>query len=163
MIDSSFATLPFSPGNKTELKINAAGQVSVLSGYVQNAFARCIRTPKAPSNVPSQLIYTIEDAKVSYADVFRDGLFGDMKMLRTAVLRGNYITGEVKDSLHRFNYTQTDTVLLDSRQEIESGNYGFLSPAVPANSSFGSIWEPAAIVATIGVAVYLLFSVRKTN
>jgi hypothetical protein len=164
LVDSSFSGLPVQVSTKTELKVNASGQLSVLSGYIQNSFVKYVRANTSVAAAPArQLTYTLEDARISYDEVFRDGLIGDLKLVRASMVRGNYIATGDLDTLHRFLLTRVDTVLLSQKGEMESPGYTFLSPGVPAGSSFSSIWEPAAIVATIGVAVYLLFTVRKTN
>lgn len=163
LVDSSFSGIPAQVSAKTELKVNAAGQLSVLSGYIQNAFVKHVGASKFVGAPVGQFNYTVEDARVSYDEVYRDGIFGDLKLVRNSMLRGNYIMSGNLDTLHRFMITRVDTISLAQKQEVESSGYSFLTPTVPVGSSFSSIWEPAAIVATVGIAVYLLFTVRKTN
>lgn len=165
LIDSSFLHISGKLTSQSELKIISTGNQAVLYSNIQAAFARlkAHETVAQSTNGGTQLLYTIEDARIVYDNLSRDGIFGDAKITRRAILRGNILITPGDQNTQPFNFSSADTIRLESRQEVESGSYSFLSPNVPANTTFDTIWEPAAIIAAIGVAVYLLFSVRKTD
>ncbi len=165
LIDSSFLHITGESMHNADLKIITSGSHTVLYANIQAAFAR-MKSHSAGQSVGTstiQLVYTVEDAKIVYENLTRDGIFGDVKLIRKASLRGSFLVIPGDQTPQKFSLSSTDTIGLENRQQVESASYSFLSPVVPANTSFDTLWEPAAVVAAVGVAVYLLFSVRKTN
>jgi len=164
LIDSSFEKIPQTTLLNTQLKIVAPGNLAVLSSYVQSAFLRYAKAGE-PGNVLGNRVlnYTIEDAKVLYTEYEREGIFGETRLVRVASIQGNYLLSTQQEQLQKFIYFIADTIAINSISGFESSSIPFLSPANPPPHGFETLWEPIAIIATLVVTVYLLFTVRSTN
>lgn len=111
----------------------------------------------------TSVIYTIDDAKVKYSDVYKEGIFGDYKVKREIKFNGNYLiseNGTVKNS-EGFAFINTDIVDYDDIQEIENPSIPFTKGEVPAEPFFSSLVEPVVAIGSAAVAVILFFTVRS--
>ncbi|MGE5402014.1 MAG: hypothetical protein ACM3S2_16580 [Ignavibacteriales bacterium] len=107
--------------------------------------------------------YTIDMARVSYPDAFRDGLFGTYKVRREIVLKGSYVIlqkGRVGES-GSFNFSASDTVRYDDIKSLEDNSVPFTKGEIPSEPIISTIWEPVVALGTAAVAVYLFFTVRS--
>jgi hypothetical protein len=60
-----------------------------------------------------------------------------------------------------YRESSTDTIGLSDIGQVENPAYPFTRASVPAEGFFDTLAEPLIVLGAIGVAVYLLFSVRS--
>ncbi|MGE5499870.1 MAG: hypothetical protein ACM3Q2_17490, partial [Syntrophothermus sp.] len=75
----------------------------------------------------------IENARVFYPEIFRDGLFGGYLVKRNIVLTGNYIINQ-KNSISgagSFNFSRTDTISQSEIKELENPALSFTRGDLP--------------------------------
>lgn len=143
----------------SEVKVITPSSFAIYNSYISAMLAKQ-RT--AGISEGDFLAYTIEDAGVSYPELISDIVGADLRLVRSAHCSGNiYVNGS--SEIQKFSYSITDTVDYAYKDSVSNNSYGFLNPSIPSSSMFSSIWEPVAIIAALGVAFYLLFTVRKTN
>ena len=138
---------------------------SVFQNQVISDFTKLGRTVLAGSNKNTadvtRINYIIDNAKVKYGDMGRDGFFGDFIMPRGIKLSGSYsLSNRVVDS-QRFNLTYTDTVAVDDVKSIENSSFPFTEAEVPSEPFFSSLFEPVVAIGSAAVAVILFFTVRS--
>jgi len=105
-----------------------------------------------------QVEYNIEEAKVSYGEMFRDGLFGSYNIEREILLKGNYSSGH---KVKTFQLAFSDTLKYDDIRNCENPAYPFTQGEIPAEPFWSSLLEPAVVVGSAAAAIYLFFSVRS--
>ncbi|MGE5411988.1 MAG: hypothetical protein ACM3MI_13590 [Clostridiales bacterium] len=116
-----------------------------------------------PDSSSSSVYFTIDDAKVNYPEIFRDGFFGSYKLKREISLHGSYVIanrGAVKDS-HNFSFTSEDTIVQSDVKNLENQAFPFTRGEVPPEPLFSSLLEPVVALGTAAVVIYLFFSVRS--
>lgn len=107
------------------------------------------------------LNYVIEDAKVKYGDIFRNGLLGDYFVERIVMLSGGFTFqgGEIKTD--NFYYKNIDTVLYDEISSLENSAYPFSRGELPAEPFLSNIFEPIVALTTAAIVITLFFTVRS--
>lgn len=110
-----------------------------------------------------RILYAVDHAGVKYADTFRDGWFGALKVKRLSELGGSItVTDNARVRYSdRFYYSIADTVLYENLAELESRQYGFTQSAYPPEPVFENLIEPVIAVGAAAAAVYLFFAIRS--
>ena len=105
--------------------------------------------------------FTIDNAKVSYNDLFRKSIFGEFYTTRNLTLSGNYIVFSSDVKTHNFNFSYADTVSISDIKNIENPSYPFTQSQLPAEPFISSIYEPVIAVGASALTVILFFTVRS--
>jgi len=103
--------------------------------------------------------YKLEQITLHYSDVFRDGLFGSFLVNRYVKLMGISKIGD-EGKTNRFEYSISDTVLYSDISQLENIAYSFTSSEIPDEPFFSSAFEPAIVLGSTAIAVYLFFNIR---
>jgi hypothetical protein len=114
-------------------------------------------------NAQNKLLYNLEEVKINYTDVFKDGLFGTYLVKRESHLDGSFYlskNGNIGD-VNSFNHFLADTVLYSEISQLDNIAYSFTSADLPEEPFFSSTLEPVIAIGTAAVAVYLFFNIRS--
>ena len=109
------------------------------------------------------LNYNIDEVRINYSEVFRDGFLGTFLVNRKGELKGSYyisnnnIIGPTKE----FYYYITDSLVYADISKFENIAYSFTKADLPEVPFFSSALEPALAIGTAAVAVYLFFNIRS--
>jgi hypothetical protein len=105
----------------------------------------------------------ITDAKTEYQAPRRESLWGTEVMDRIVRLRGELRIDEggMLRARAPFSEELRDCVPVSSQQRIESTMIPATRSTVPAGGLFADVLEPVVLIAALGVAVLLLFTVRS--
>ena len=166
LVDSSVAGINQKVSTQyIKLNYSTGNDFSVFKNQVISDFVKLGRTVLADSNKNNtdvtSINYIIDNAKVKYGDMERDGFFGDFIMPREIKLSGSYsLSKRVVDS-QRFNFTYTDTVAVDDVRVIENSSFPFSESEVPSEPFLSSLFEPVVAIGSAAVAVILFFTVRN--
>ena len=155
LVDSSTAVLSqkLAGGNHT-ITVNVPADLNIFEGRIKGKLAL-----ESPSKETScEVIYTLENAKVEYTDISRDGLFGDYRVSRTVSIRGYYMNGR---GVNNFSLTAEDIIKLDDTEKLEYSSLPFTQGEKPEEPFFSTLYQPAIILAALAVTTYLFFSVRS--
>jgi hypothetical protein len=149
-------------GKSYFLKTVNPQEYATLAERARFAFSRAgvnVTNDSISSNV---IGYNIENAKIEYPDIFRDGWFGDYLIERRAELNGYYITktNGRTETAKPFAIIKTDTIAYDKIKQYELASLPFTQSSVPAEPFFSSLWEPIIAVGAVVVTVVLLFTTR---
>lgn len=142
--------------------IGAADYEILKSKVIQFLKYKDIRIAESENN-QNKLTYNLEEVKINYNDVFKDGLFGTYLAKREAYLNGSFFltkNGNI-DDVSSFNNSLVDTVLYSEVSQLENIAYSFTSAELPDEPFFSSTLEPAIAIGTAAVAVYLFFNIRS--
>lgn len=109
------------------------------------------------------LNYNIDEVKISYSEIFKDGIFGGYLVERSASISGSYLIkkSNVLEAAKAFNYSLRDSVLLTEISNLENIAYSFTRADLPDEPFFSSTLEPVIAIGTAAVAVYLFFNIRS--
>jgi len=109
--------------------------------------------------------FGIADARVSYSNIRRDGLFGQRVLDREVrlTLRGKIVDRRTGSLLLMKEWTEEreDGIGLSQIESLESYGLPMTKGVVPPEGFFSGLVEPLVLLGAIGVAVLLLFSVRS--
>ncbi len=110
-----------------------------------------------------KLTYTLNNAKVSYKDIFKDGILGTYLVERESNLNGSFFfeKNNMIGKVNKFNFSVLDTVMYDDVKKLENIAYQFSSAELPNEPFFSSLLEPAIAISSAAIAVYLFFSLRS--
>jgi len=167
LVDSSVVSfvnyLPSSE-NQINLKLELGTSYSFFSNRILNdLLKKGIKVHIYPSfkDDVSNVNYTIEEVKVHYSEIDRDGMFGDFLMPRKLSLKGNFSIDKKNIFTKNFNYTFLDTVNVNAVKSLENESFPFTKGEVPAEPFFSSITEPVIAISSAAVAVILFFTIRS--
>lgn len=105
--------------------------------------------------------YVIEDAKVTYGGIYRDGFFGDYFIPRFISLKGNFLTYGNPQSFNEFNFSFNDSIRFDEIHLVENESYPFTKGDIPPEPFFSGLFEPVIAIGTAALAIILFFTVRS--
>jgi len=105
--------------------------------------------------------YVIDDADVSYGEIFRDGWFGSYYVLRTVSLKGNFLIHGSSSYFDEFYFSFNDSIKYDDINSIENNSYPFTKGEIPSEPFFSGLFEPLVAIGTAAVAVILFFTIRS--
>ena len=105
--------------------------------------------------------YIIDNAKVNYEDISREGIFGSYFVKRNLTLSGSFVIQGSKTFSKKFSYFYSDKIKLDSVKDIENSSFPFTHGELPTEPFFSSLVEPVIAVASAALTVILFFTVRS--
>jgi hypothetical protein len=165
MVDSSSAAIVSTlPIDKENLSINLITDNSffilkerLISSLVRNKI-------NVSSDSGKNLIavrYAIDNAKVNYEDISREGIFGSYFVKRNLTLSGSFVILSSKTFSNKFSFFYSDKIKLDSVKDIENSTFPFTHGELPSEPFFSSLIEPVIAVASAALTVILFFTVRS--
>lgn len=165
LIHISINDLALNIGNEklNTLIFNSSDDYSVLKSTVIRYLQNNNFELSEDLNNHNKLNYTLEEIKINYSEVFRDGLFGAYLVGRSANIAGSYFKssdGRIEDT-RKFNFTLKDSVLYSDISRLDNIAYKFSSAEIPEEPFFSSALEPVIAIGTAAVAVYLFFNIRS--
>lgn len=141
-------------GGDYTVTVNVPPDLNIFEGKIRGKLVH-----ESPTKATSgEGIYTLENAKVEYKDISRDGLFGDYEVNRNVSIRGYYVYGS---GVNNFDLTATDRIKLDDIAKLEYASLQFTRGEKPEEPFFSTLYQPAIILAALAVTTYLFFSVRS--
>lgn len=154
---------------------NAAGKVHISifpqdvawlieGGVIEAARSHHLEVTEAET-AAYRISFGVDDARVVYANIRRDGLFGPKIVDRTVRLRlstkmvdgaegGTVRTADIEES-------RTDTIRVADIPQVENSAVPLTKGTLPREGFFASLAEPLIVVGSVAVAVLLLFHVRS--
>jgi hypothetical protein len=167
LIDSSVARIVNSMpagNNDISIKTNLIGTYSLFENRIISSFES--HNKKIHLNDETTKLnvkYTVEEASTSYPEIFRDGLFGGLKIKRIVSLKGNssILNNSTLFKTNSFSFTGIDTLDYDQINNIESQNLLFTHGEKPSEPIFSSLAEPLIAICTAATVIYLFFKVRS--
>jgi hypothetical protein len=146
-----------------------AGEASEIIGQVftQTMIDRGLRPYRSHKDsireIPA-LSIGILSCGVKYSPSFHDGFLGESLTERTIgvtlAIQKYDRDGRVRLS-QEYSRQSLDTIAVDKIRVLEDPAYRFTRGDVPQGSYFDSLLTPLIILGSLGLAVYLLFSVRS--
>lgn len=115
-------------------------------------------------SVNNQILnYNLDEVKISYSEIFKDGLFGGYLVKRSAYIKGTYFINKsnILENSKEFYFTLSDSVNLTEISNLENIAYSFTKADLPEEPFFSSTLEPVIAIGTAAVAVYLFFNIRS--
>lgn len=103
----------------------------------------------------------IAQTKVEYGEIFRDGMFGELKLERKLSLGGNYTLSGNSTKYFPFSFSSADTIALGAIKELETESFPFTQGSIPSEPFLSSLIEPAIVITAAAVSVVLFFSIRS--
>lgn len=150
-------------GKNLNLNLNLGKSYSLFANHLMSIFYKSgykINSQDA-SGGKININYVLDQAKVSYGDIFRNGLFGSYFLPRKIKISGNYSIKNNSFIYKEFHYNFLDTVKVDSIKVLENSSYLFTQGDVPPEPFFSSLFEPLIAIGTAAIAVYLFFTIRS--
>ena len=166
LVDSSvneFSSLLPEQSDSIKLKLNLGETYSVFNNRIIAAIfssGRNITTAVNENNIPA-VNYVIEDVKVEYGEIFRDGFFGVYYIPRNLSLKGNYLLVSDTTPMKNFYYSSNDTIRFDEVADVENDSYPFTKGNLPAEPFFSGLFEPVVALSTTALAIVLFFAIRS--
>lgn len=145
------------------LEFNGSSDYLVLkTKIIANLQKHGFRLTEKPDN-NQVLNYNIDEVKISYSEIFKDGIFGSYLVERSTYLRGSYFINNLNilEDSRTFYYTLSDSVLVSEISNLENIAYSFTRADLPEEPFFSSTLEPIIAIGTAAVAVYLFFNIRS--
>lgn len=105
--------------------------------------------------------YVLDNAKVDYGDIYRDGLLGDYFLPRKVLISGNYLISSNPVFVNDFQFFYNDTVLVNNIKDLESYSFPFTRGKVLSEPFFSSLFEPLIAIGAAAIAVFLFFTIRS--
>jgi hypothetical protein len=157
LIDSSISLLP----QKVE-----EGNIAVYTGnnmLLYNYAVEQLNKRYGSLTVSEQDVsfsYVIENAELSYGEIFRKKFLGDYYIQRNFQLKGNAVSAADTRTVH-FELAENDTVKYDQLHSLENSLHPFTKAPVPAEPFFQGLIEPIVAIGTAATAVILFFIIRS--
>jgi len=153
---------------KNENQINLKLELGVSYSFFKNRILNDLTLkgikvtvyPSFKKNI-AKINYAIEEMKVNYSEIDRDGMFGDFLMPRKLSLKGSYSIDKKNIFTKNFNYTFLDTVNVKVVKSLENESYPFTKGEIPTEPFFSSITEPVIAIGSAALAVILFFTIRS--
>jgi hypothetical protein len=166
LVDSSIAEIVRKTADSEKdifLNLKLGGFYSVLEDQIYKSFqarGKNLSTENRPSE-NSELSYTIENSKVSYGEIFRDGFLGAHYIPRIVSLEGSYRIQDIHNTMDNFSLQSVDTVSYDEIGALENTSYPFTKGEIPSEPFLANLFEPVVAVSAAAVVIALFFTVRS--
>jgi hypothetical protein len=151
------------PGSKDSVKLdlNLGDSFSIFGNkIISNLFASGKIITEENKNV-IKINFVIDNAKVEYGEIYRDGFFGDYYIPRTITLKGNYLVYSSSANFKEFAFSYNDSIRYDEINSVENESYPFTKGDIPSESFFSGLFEPVVAIGTAALAVILFFTIRS--
>lgn len=151
-------------GDSVQLTVRPAESTWYLESSLQKGLINAGRFPTQSPSAPVAMDVGLLDARVSYSQPHRQGVFGAKELARTVTVQ---FTIKVIDkvsgmqTLDDMQRSATDTVTFSDIELLETPGIPATKGSVPSEGFFSLIFEPLVAVGAIAVALYLLFHVRS--
>jgi hypothetical protein len=148
--------------SKYSLKFTGANEYSVFKNraikYFQNNNISLANEGEKP-----EINYSLDNIKVDYPELYRDGFLGGFIMERKIQLSVTYLvsTNSNVGNAKQLKFLKEDNVPYSNAGNLENISYSFTSAKIPEEPFFSSILEPVVAIGTAAVAVYLFFNLRS--
>jgi len=140
-------------------KYSSPENLNLFDGMAKSYFGE---NSKINEESNAELHYSLNEIKVTYPDVFRDGIFGNFLLKRKILLSGNYsIKNHESEKTGLINESFIDTVDYSKVNEIQNPSLNFTVGNVPDEPFLSGIWEPVIAIGAIAVTIFLFFSVQS--
>jgi hypothetical protein len=106
--------------------------------------------------------YNLDYAGIKYSDTFKDGLFGEFRLTRTAEIKGSFqIVKNLKISdSDMIEYSAVDTIAYDDLAFVEQAGLPFTKAPLPPEPFLPTLVEPLIAIGAVVITVILFFTVR---
>jgi len=143
--------------------LKLASQYAVFENQIIKSIQAEKKNASTASNAPEniRLSYSIENAAVSYGEVFRDGFLGTHFVDRKIFISGSYLFNNEEMRVKDFYYESIDTVEFDKIQTLENSSYPFTQGEIPTEPFMSNLFEPLVAITTAAVVIALFFTVRS--
>lgn len=152
-------------GGKVRINIFPKDVAWIVEGGIVEAARSHRLVVTEAETVAYQVTFGLDDARVVYTNIRRDGLFGPKIVDRTVRLRlstkivdgadGRIVrAADIEESI-------TDTIRVADIPQIENPVVPFTKGSLPKEGFFTSLAEPLIVVGSVAIAVLLLFNVRS--
>lgn len=151
------------PGSKDSVKLdlNLGDSFSIFGNkIISNLFASGKIITEENKNV-IKINFVIDNAKVEYGEIYRDGFFGDYYIPRTITLKGNYLVYGSPANFKEFAFSYNDSIRYDEINSVENESYPFTKGDIPSEPFFSGLFEPVVAIGTAALAVILFFTIRS--
>ncbi len=154
------------PSKEKNCKLNLVlgKEYSVLKNNILNTFLAKGKTILQNFNKAGDSVvvnFTIDNAKVTYGEMYRNGLFGDFFVPRKISLAGNFIILNPGSKMKNFMFTYSDSVDINKVKSLENISFPFTHGQLPAEPFFSSLFEPVIAIGATALAVILFFTIRS--
>ncbi len=147
--------------DSVELQLNLGESYSIFENKIITDFYSKGKYLTEKNKSDRYINYIIDDAKVEYDEIFRDGFFGDYFIPRKISLKGNYLIKTNSASYKEFNFSFKDTIRYDEINDVENESFPFTKGDVPSEPFFSGLFEPVVAIGTAAMAVILFFTIRS--
>lgn len=165
LVDSSISQIVSNENISSDifLAVNFSPSYQVLENQVYQSFSAQNKNIVNWNNPSGSvfLSYSLENAKVEYGEIFRDGFLGDQYLERKISLTGSWRLNKEAVITQDFHYEKIDTVLFSEIADIENYAYPFTKGTIPTEPFISNIFEPLVAVTTAAVVVVLFFTIRS--
>jgi hypothetical protein len=106
--------------------------------------------------------YNLDYAGIKYSDTFKDGLFGQFMLKRTAEIKGNFQIADNMSISHSemIEYSVVDTIGYDDLEFVEQAGLPFTQAPLPPEPFLPTLVEPLIAISAVVITVILFFTVR---
>lgn len=150
--------------DKIYLEQNLGEQYSLFSNHIKTAFIKSgieiLETNQIELSIPKVNI-VIEDAKVEYGEMFRDGWFGAHYVERKCELIGNYLNSYSLKGKEDFHFSMIDTVKVEEIKNLENDSFPFTKGNIPPEPFLSGLAEPLIAIVVAAAVVILFFTQRS--
>jgi hypothetical protein len=144
-----------------ELNLNLGGSYLLFENRIIGDLFSYGKFIAAENKNAEKINYIINNARVEYGEIFRDGFFGDYFISRKLFLDGNFLIKRSSPFYKEFNFSFTDTIRYNEIKDVENDSFPFTKGEVPSEPFFSGLFEPVVAIGTAALAVILFFSIRS--
>ncbi|MFH1195193.1 MAG: hypothetical protein V1720_05745 [bacterium] len=151
-------------GQPISLKITTPGDYGILKSKIISAFSgKNFKINTTENATENSIEYTLEEVKVSYIDMFREGFLGSFQVERETRITGSFIiiSSNIVEKTDNFNLSAKDTVYVDEISDLENPALPFTHSDLPEEPFMSGLLEPVVAVGSAVVAIVLFFTVRS--
>ena len=165
LIDNSVVKVGEVVGKTENVALSVTGPASLelLKPKLLAAFSnRGYKMKNENSDEIAKVTYSLNQAKVEYANAEKDGFFGDVVAERIVSLNGivSIISSDGLLKTFDVNESAKDTIIVDEIKNYEDSTVPFTQGKKPEVSFFSNLLEPILVVGTLVTTIILLFTVR---
>jgi hypothetical protein len=131
-----------------------------LITYFTNKKFKIFQSEKSTDSI-MKIDYTIDNAKVTYGNVFRSGFLGTFKVQRNIKISGNYVINKNPIFAVKFNYAVSDTINYGDIKDLEGFSYPVTKGEIPPEPFFSNLLEPVIAIGSAAVVIFLFFTIRS--
>ncbi len=148
---------------EVKTKFNLGEEYYIFSNQITSSLQKkglTILPESSPSNF-TLINLVIDQTKVEYGEIFRDGMFGELKLERKLRLSGNYTLSGKSIKFFPFSFSSADTIAVGTIKDLESESFPFTKGNIPSEPFLSSLIEPAIVISSAAVSVILFFTIRS--